>query len=102
MVYDVDAYKLVKTIQGQPGRVGSLAWNGDVVTSGNEDGVMMAEHLDLLHKEDYYVIRERLVGNDLSSINSQGSTHTGAAHQSKKILFPRQVSTERLCLPTVF
>jgi hypothetical protein len=59
-VYDVDdAYKLVKIIQGQPGRVGAQAWNGDVVTVGSEDGVVW-EHDGRMPS---LVIQRRLLGH---------------------------------------
>jgi hypothetical protein len=58
MMHDVDACKLVKTIQCQPGRVGTLAWNGDI-TSESEDGVIL-EHDG---RTPSLVVQRRLLGH---------------------------------------
>jgi cell division cycle protein 20 (cofactor of APC complex) len=42
-IWDTAAKKPIKTMEGQSGRVGVLAWNGDVVTSGSYDGLIV-EH----------------------------------------------------------
>jgi cell division cycle 20-like protein 1 (cofactor of APC complex) len=40
-VWDVAAKERIKMMDGQSGRVGTLAWNGDVVTSGSYDGLIL-------------------------------------------------------------
>jgi WD40 repeat protein len=42
-VWDVAAKEQIKMMAGQSGRVGALAWNGDVLTSGSYDGLIV-EH----------------------------------------------------------
>lgn len=40
-VWDVAQKNLIKEMQGQSGRVDALAWNGDVLTSGSYDGLIL-------------------------------------------------------------
>ena len=40
-IWDPVAKKPIKMMEGQAGRVGALAWNGDVVTSGSFNGLIM-------------------------------------------------------------
>jgi cell division cycle protein 20 (cofactor of APC complex) len=40
-IWDTAAKKPIKTMEGQSGRVGVLAWNGVVVTSGSYDGLIV-------------------------------------------------------------
>jgi cell division cycle protein 20 (cofactor of APC complex) len=42
-VWDVVQSNLIKVMKGQSGRVDALAWNGDVLTSGSYNGLIM-EH----------------------------------------------------------
>jgi hypothetical protein len=92
-VWDVVQSNLIKVMQGQSGRMDALAWNGDVLTSGSYNGLIMEHNVRTpsLVLEIPSVFHEGEVSrDDLSSINRRG----GALHQ-----FPRHIS-RRKTVPT--
>jgi hypothetical protein len=44
-IYDVATSKLVTSMSGHTGRVGSVAWNGDLVTSGSRDRLILQKDI---------------------------------------------------------
>ena len=40
-VWDVTANKKVNTLEGHSARVGALAWNGDLLSSGSRDRLIL-------------------------------------------------------------
>ena len=58
-VWDVTANKKVNTLEGHSARVGALAWNGDLLSSGSRDRLILqvGGNLNISHSVPECVLR---------------------------------------------
>ena len=64
-VWDVTANKKVNTLEGHSARVGALAWNGDLLSSGSRDRLILqvggtryiSEYKSISPNNDFALVR---------------------------------------------
>ena len=51
-VWDINKQKMLRVLKGHEGRVGTIAWSSNVLSSGSKDKSIMQR--DLREKDDYF------------------------------------------------
>ena len=61
-MWDVTANKKVNTLEGHSARVGALAWNGDLLSSGSRDRLILQVGGNLNHNKTFWWREEFCTG----------------------------------------
>eukprot|EP01066_Platyproteum_vivax_P010118 Platyproteum_vivax@DN4501_c0_g1_i1.p1 len=85
-VWDVETCKRVRSMLGHKGRVGSISWNGPILTSGSRDHVMF--HRDI-RQQDHFCAR--LIGHrqEVCGLkwNPEGSSVASGGNDNKLLIW---------------
>ena len=65
-VWDVTANKKVNTLEGHSARVGALAWNGDSLSSGSRDRLILQRDV----RTPSIMPERRMVSQDRSAVST--------------------------------
>lgn len=93
-IWDAEKSQLIRTMQGHTARVGSLAWNGPILSTGSHDGFIL--HRDVRVRE-HSVAKIKTHRAEVCGLtwNAEGTQLASGGNDNKLYIYDRMNTVRR-------